>query len=77
MATKSRVKARAKARAKNRARDKAKGIVRNPHAIENKELFYSMVERSRSGASGIHANKASRRARTRQDAKKIAIQQGW
>lgn len=77
MATKSKTKARAKARAKARVRDAAKGIVRNPHAVENKEMFQALVGLSNSGAGGYHQSKATRRARTRQDAKRAAINSGW
>lgn len=75
--TKSRMKARAKARAKARVRDAQNGVVRNPHAIENKALFHGQVAIASSGASGYHESKATRRARTRKGANEKAIFYGW
>lgn len=40
---------------------------------ENPALFRSIVERAQSGASGTHADKRTKRARTRDAAKRRAL----
>lgn len=49
----------------------------NPHAHENPDAFRAHVERARSGAAGAHADRRTRRNRSRAAQKATAIRQAW